>query len=356
MAGDTVPVGPAGENPAAEVAAPVETKAPSADARAAARAAKIAAFKAGAPSSERADEPKTAAPVAAVEKPVEVAEKFAEVEEKPDAATAKSIEAIEKRDRRAREQLAADRAAWKAERDLEIAELTKLKSELTGKATSLDDLKRLAKTKPLEALKHLGIESEDDLEVVARQTYAVSKSGKADPKNKAFADQVAEKHGVAAELAELKAELAKVKGEFSTRDQRAEMERFQTQYLDEAVKAIPAEPTFIALAHTANPAKARAALLELGQRIERETGETPSHAEVIAEYERNKRAELADTGLAADQIEALLRKPAPPAKPLPKTLDLTARGSATAPINGNPTREQKLAAARAERLKRNAEV
>ena len=43
-----------------------------------------------------------------------------------------------------------------------------MRSELDGRSTSLDDLKKLAKTRPLEALRHLGLETEDDMELVAR--------------------------------------------------------------------------------------------------------------------------------------------------------------------------------------------
>ncbi len=297
---------------------------------------------------------------------------IAKVDEKktpaePDPNDAKGIEAIEKRDQRARAQLATDKAAWKAERDLELAEIQRLKSELSGKATSLDELRKLAKTKPLEALKHLGIETEDDYERYARDTYAVSKSGKADPKNKAYAEQVAEKQGLAAELAELRKMVEDTRTHVSTREHQAKLEQFQSQYLDAAVKSIPSDPSFIGLAHTANPGKARSALLELGKRMEREALEadggewdashTPTHAQVIAKYEEETRAELKDRGLSDDQIASMLRKPgaAPVVKMPPKTLDVTARPT-TNTLNGNPTRDQKIAAARAGRLKLQAET
>jgi hypothetical protein len=63
---------------------------------------------------------------------------------------------------------------------------------------------------------------------------------------------------------------------------------------------------------------------------------------VIAEYERQRRAELEEQGV---DVEALL-KPAAAAKPTAapsKTLDVTATNG-TRPINGNPTRAERLAA------------
>jgi hypothetical protein len=369
MADETVTDGAAVDEGAGASGKPVTGPVGLEEARAA-RAAKLATARvglakmAGVTPPAEVDAEKTADPKPAIAKPVEkVDEKPAEV----DPNDAKGLEAIEKRDQRARTQLAADKAAWKAEQAAELAAINKLKAELTGKASSLDELRKLAKTKPLEALKHLGVETEDDYERYARETYAVSKSGKADPKNKVYADQVAEKQGLAAELAELRKMVEDTRTHVSTREQQAQAEQFQAQYLDAAVKAIPADPSFIGLAHTANPGKARAALLALGQRMEREALEandgewnpahTPSHAQVIAKYEEETRAELKDRGLHDDQIAAMLRKPgtaAPVVKTPPKTLDITTRPT-TNTLNGNPTREQKIAAARAGRLKLQAE-
>ncbi len=281
------------------------------------------------------------------------------VDEPPDPAAAKGIEAIEKRDQRARAALAADQAKWKAERDLEVAEIARMRADFT-KGPDFDALKKLPPARrALEVMKLAGLDPDDEdaMEVIARDTYARSKSGKADPKNKAYADQVGEKQALTAEIEELKRQIAEVSGEFKTRDQRAQMEHFQAQYLDAAVKAVPADPSFIGLGLAANPGKARASLLSIGQRLESESGETPTHAEVIAEYEATRRAELADTGLSTAQIDALLQKPAPVvAKPAPpRTLDVTVR-STTQPINGSPTREQRIAAASAGLRKLSAET
>lgn len=322
------------------------------------RAAKVAAFRAaaakGAQEAPAASSQTPTAPAVPVEggKPAEVA---AKPEEPPaDSHTAKALEAIEKRDKRAREQLAADIKSAKAELEAERAEIARLRAEISGKSSSFDDLKKLPPARRyLEALKAVEINPDDEetMEVVARDSYARSKSGKADPKNKAYAEQVAEKRGLETELAELRKMVEETRNEFSTRDQKAEAERFQQTYLDEAVKAIPTDPTFIGRAHAAAPARARAELLAIGQRLERDNGETPTHAEVIAEYERLAKADLVERGFTDAQIAAMLTKPAAtieaPAKPAPSrtTID-PAHGSVTTPINGTPSREQKIAAAR----------
>jgi hypothetical protein len=201
-------------------------------------------------------------------------------------------------------------------------------------------------------------DNEDEMEPIARDAYARSKSGKADPKNRAYADQLAKDHGVSSKIAELEKTIEDMRSSMTQRDQAAEMQRFQNAYLDDAVKAIPQTPSFIGRAHTANPAKARQALLALGQRMEREAMEaegatkydpsfTPTHAQVIAKYEEDTRAELADRGFTAEQIAAMLAPPSAPAPKAtpPKTLDVTTRP--TTPISSKPlSRDEKIAAAR----------
>jgi hypothetical protein len=336
--------------------APQEAAAPESGSR----AAKLAAYRAAAakPGDVVAPtEPKPAATAAPVEQPRE---------ELTDPQTAKSIEAIEKRDARARAQLAADQAAWKQQRDLELAELAKLRAELTGK-TSLDDLKKLPPSRrAIEAMRMAGLDPDDEeaMEIIARDTYARSKSGKAKPENRAYADQLAKEHGTASEIAELRKMLEETRQSIEQRDHAAELKRFQNTYLDEAVKAVPQAPSFIGRALAANPAKARGALLALGQRMEREAMEadgatsydpsyTPTHAQVIARYEEETRAELADRGFTTEQIDAMLA-PAAAKPPPPKTLDVGARP--TTPITSAPqSRAEKIAKARVGLQKLNAE-
>lgn len=339
------------------------------------RAAKIANFRATVASALGGAEPPPAGPAADPAKPAPpVAAKPSDPtgEKKPDdpkpddeaanadPATKRSLDLIEKRDKRAREQLAADRKAAAAELAAAKAELEREKAELAKQARP-DLMKLPPAQRALEALKAVGIDPDDEdvMDLVARQTYARSKSGKADPKNKAYADQVAEKDGLARELEELREQQRQLREELAGRDQRATVAAFQQKYLDEAVKAVPADPSFIGLALAANPTKARTALLQLGQQMEREAMEadgaerpdpshTPTHAQVIARYEADKRQQLEDDGFTPEQIAAMLaKKPAAPAaKPAPpKTLDPTARPGT--PTNPGPlSRDEKIAKAR----------
>jgi hypothetical protein len=272
-----------------------------------------------------------------------------------DEAHKRGIESIEKRDKRQREQIAAERQKLEADK----AELVKLRAE-ANRPAPLEELKKLpVRDRYLAALKQAGIDPDDDehMELVARDSYARSKSGKADPKNKAYAEQIAEKTHGNDTVAQLKKEIEDLKSGLTEREQKAQAEQFQNKYLDAAVKAIPATPSLVGQAHSKNPERARAEMLHVGQMLERELGETPTHAEVVAEYEKHLRADLIDRGFSEDEITARLAPPkaaataapAPAAKPM-RTLDPSA-GPSTQTMHGPPTREQRLAKAKAELAK-----
>lgn len=351
---------PVGAVPSPAVAAPASVSTP-----AAARATKLAAVNAGLAklASESTAEPKAPdapapAPIVDVpveEKPAEKApEKPAEPaksdDDAPDPKTAKSLAAIDKQAKKFRD----EQSAAKAELALERAELARLRAEVTGKSSSFEDLQKLAKKDPLAALAKLGLslDDESEMERVGRAAFPHTKAGKADPRAKPIAEQSAREREWAAKFEEQEAAISELRNEFKTRDAGAQQQRFVNQYLDEAVKAIPAEPSLIGKLHAKTPQKARGVLHALGARMEREAMEadgaktydasyTPSHAEVIAQYERERRAELEEQGV---DVDALLKPAAKAAPAAPtKTLDPTAVGG-TRLINGNPSRAERLAA------------
>lgn len=266
--------------------------------------------------------------------------------DEPDPATVKGLAAIDKQAARFR----AEQARAKADFDLERAELARQRAEVTAKSSSFEELQKLFRADPAAALAKLGLDKEADYEFVARAAFPHTKDGKKDPRSAPIAAQTAKERALESELAELREQTRALHDEFKNRDARADSEAFVNRYLDEAVKAIPAAPSLIGTLHKRSPEKARHALLELGARIEKRDGETPSHAEVVAEYERTRRAELEDQGVDVD----VLLKPAGPTAPVKaqsRTLDITAPGSTPA-INGQPTRSDRVAAFNAEQRRR----
>lgn len=345
-----------GDVPVGAVPSPVAsaTAAPPASPTAV-KAAKLASVTAGL--AKLAESEKVSAPVEATPTPVvspdaptppPVATSEAPAaDEAPDPKTAKGLAAIEKQAKRFRD----EQSAAKAELDVERAEIARLRAEATGKVTSIAELKKM---KPLEVLEALGFESEDDYDVLARGAYAKTKAGKTDPRLKQQAEQTAEARDLKTTVAELRKQIEELGGEFTKRDARAQTEAFVAKWQDEAIKAIPEEPSLIGRLAAKSPEKARDVLLTIGKYLEKQTGETPTHAECIEEYEKYRRAELEDTGV---DVAALLRPQADaPAKKSPsRSLDITTPGG-TRPLNTNLSRAEKLAAVTAGLRKLDAET
>ncbi len=276
--------------------------------------------------------------------------------DEPDPQTAKALAAIDKQAKKFRDEQAAAKRAFDQEVAETRSELARMKAELQQTASSFDELKKHAKRDPVGVLRKLGIETEDDWERVGRGAFPHTRAGKTDPR----AIEVAARHDKDAahdsEIAELRKTVSDLTDEIKTYKSTVESRSYVESWQAEAVKAIPKDkPTLIARLHEKSPAKAQKALLAIGAELERANdGETPSHAEVIAEFEKRERAELEDRGV---DVDALLRPaPAAPAKPTPKTLDPAMPANGTRPINGHPTREQKLAAVTAGLKKLSAEA
>jgi len=346
-----------------------------------ARAAKLAAVSAGlakldpakldAPAPVLSADVAAAAAPAADKKPAEPAPetKIDPAPIKPDEPpvddkTAKGLAAIDRRAKAFRD----EQVAAKASLDLERAELARLRSEVTGRASSFEELQKLAKVDPIAVLAKLGIDSEDDWETIGRGAYPRTKAGKADPRAAPAVAQTAREATLAAKLEAVERRTIELDEQIRSRDSAAQTQVFVDRYLDDAVKAIPAAPTLIGKLHAKSPAKARETLLELGKAMERHAMEqdgatkydpsyTPSNAELIATYEKLRRAELEEQGVDVDALLAPVgAAPAPKAVTKPAvTLDPTST-TGTRPINGNPTREQKLAAVSAGLKKLDAEI
>jgi len=286
-----------------------------------------------------ADPPSTDAAPAKKEPKVEAKTEEPADDETPDPKTAKALAQIDKQAKRFREEQAKARADF----ELERAEFARERAEFKKAQGSIDEIAKLAKTNPAAALAKLGLSSEDDYEHVARTLVPLTKTGKADPRNKQAVEQLTKEAALAAQVEDLKKTVEELRGTFETTAKEQQTKAFVEKYLDEAVKAIPAEPTLIGKLHAKSPEKARQALLAIGQYLEKANDETPTHAEVIEAYEKYRREELEEQGV---DVDAMLKPKAieVPKPPPSKTLDPTAV-TGTRPINGNPTKAERLAAA-----------
>lgn len=272
-----------------------------------------------------------------------------EAEPEPDAQTKRGLALIDKRMAEFRDTMKAERAKFDEER----AEFIRERTEWKSKGSSIEELQKLADVDPLAALERLGIKSDDETrwEQIGRAAFPRTKAGKADPNARKEVAQSQRERELMSQLDELKKGYEELRNEFKTRDERQTTQQFIEQYAEKAVKAIPADkPSLIGKLHAKSPDKAKQALLALGAEMERSAMQadgatkydpmyTPSHAEVISEYEKRRRAELEDQGV---DVDALLKPAASAPKQAPsKTLDPTATNGVR-PVSGQPTRADKI--------------
>lgn len=275
-----------------------------------------------------------AKPAAAPDAKIETKAEPAKVETS-DPATERGLRAVEQ----AKKKWQDEQASAKAELEVQRAEIARLRKDAEGKVGSIEELKKL---RAIEILDRLDL-SEDDYDEVARASYARTKAGKVDPRAQSAAQEAARSSKTRAEassVSEMKAEIealrAELRGEFNRRDMAQHAER----WVGEGLKAVPSDkPSWFAKLIATEPETARLELRSIGAELEKANdGETPTHAEVIAEFETRKRAQLKALGLDPDALLA----PAPAAKPAPRTLDPAAR-TITRPENAPTTRDEKRA-------------
>ncbi|HEX4355659.1 MAG TPA: hypothetical protein VHZ95_22185 [Polyangiales bacterium] len=259
---------------------------------------------------------------------------------KHDPATDRGLRAVEQ----ARKKFLDEQNAWKAEQEVQRAETARLRAEAQGKVSSVEELKKL---KASEILDRLALD-DDGYDAMSRHAYARTKQGKADPRAAAAvadAERSQASRGQAETIAELQAKIDKLEqgyqGEFKRRDQQT----FAEHWVGEAVKSVPTDkPTLIGKLMAKSPDAGRAQLLAIGAELERANdGEQPTHSEVIAEFEKRRRAALEEQGV---DVDALLAPAKAPTAPAPRTLDVTAT-KITRNENAPQTREERRAVAQA---------
>jgi hypothetical protein len=213
----------------------------------------------------------------------------------PDGETTKRLTQIQQAEERSRKKLAEERKA----RDTELAQR---EAELAPRAKRADDFDALlakaakARSNPallVDVFRALGF-TDDHLEPAARSLYSFSKAGQADPAHRAQAERLLRDREVADDTTALRRELDDLKTQLRTRDEHAEIQRLQGEYLDHTVKAVSDDaPTVKAMA-AKNPAKLRAQLWRHTEELTREQdGDLPEFAAVVARYQ----AELDDMGV-----------------------------------------------------------
>lgn len=261
-------------------------------------------------------------------------DKPAEASPAPDPAEARGLASVRKAEERMRRQVAEERKAIAAEHKKALADLAaereafkKEHSASLEEARAFAALKARARQDPDAILAALGLD-ETDADLAMRALYPRTKAGKEDPNarantaramaDRARADEVA---AAKKEAADARAEAAAVRKLIEDRDAASRAEKAANEWLDAAQKATTsADAPIVTRWLEKNPARARQRIGEVAMEMLDRDGVVPDHAEVIAEVESRRRAEMEADGydIAAYVGKAPVAKP-PPAPP-PKTL------------------------------------
>lgn len=226
--------------------------------------------------------------------------------DKTDPDTAKRLAAVQAAEKRSREKLAAERKQLEDDRAAhakERAELDKARAELA----EFNKLRERAPIDPVAALEALGLTNPADLEHAAKQAYARAKN---DPANKDAAARMLRERELAAQLAKQAEETKKLQERLDAREKaeqesaRAAIVRQKTEeYIAGVVKAVDAADAPLAKqAMAKNPERAKARFQLHAMELLDETGDIPDAADVLARYEKTRRAELEELGIDPDSL------------------------------------------------------
>jgi hypothetical protein len=261
-------------------------------------------------------------------------------DEPKDADTVKRRAAIQKAERRAKEQIARDAAKANAELDARVQKIEAEWGPRIAKAEKFEQLADLAKNpyQVADVLRELGL-SEDDFEAASQTIFAHSKKFASDPKGRETVAKLKSERELREEVAQLK----KAQAERDAAEAKRDAEARATQRgmaLIESTLTLKLEKTPLAAKFIAqNPDRARREIAAIAGRLMDETGEFPTPKSVRIQLEKDRRQVLRDLGIdpksaiqaaAKDEkkgdkvdVEAKDKAAKKPAKPNGKTSDTT---------------------------------
>jgi hypothetical protein len=219
-----------------------------------------------------------------------------------DAETSKRLEKVRRTDQRLRErreQEFAKRDRELGDREGKIAKTIEHWTPRIEAAEKFEKLKARAKHSAVELLGELGVNLEEDGEDLAREIYAHSKKGAADPKNKDAAARSRKEREQADTIRKLQERLdARDKAEEEqkmTAEQRKAVDHHLDRFSALAKKSekFPLAKTYLAK----NAEAARADLEVVAGRVAQQLGRMPEPKEVMKAFEKDRRRVLRAHGI-----------------------------------------------------------
>jgi hypothetical protein len=234
------------------------------------------------------------------DKPAKVEAKADKTEDKPDAETSKRLASVQAAEKRSLDKINAEREQAKAER----AAAAKERAELEAERKELAEYKAAvarADVDPVAALRALGVKDPAKLEYAAKQAYAAAKG---DPGNKEAAARLMREQERDARLERLEKQLADREKADAEREQHTTIRQHAEQFMGNVQKAAgtgtvsPLAKHFLAK----DPEHTQAELRQIAVELSREIDDVPDVDDVLARFEKKRRADLARFGVDPDSI------------------------------------------------------
>jgi hypothetical protein len=221
-----------------------------------------------------------------------------EVDASKEPDLAKRLDKVRRAERRSKETIARERATFEKERD-EFISQWKPRVEAAAK---FEKLAGRVRYNLVEVLSELGVNVEDDGEELARELYAHSKKGGADPNNKAAVAKSRRERELMDKVSSLEKRLEERENtEKQTAAQRQQEEQTKAYITRVAKAAGDAQPLVKKLLST-DAERAHAIIAAAAVELLDELGEEPSRTRVLARAEKKWRRELKRIGVDPDVI------------------------------------------------------
>ena len=236
-------------------------------------------------------------------------------DEPADPALAKNVDAINRREKRSLEKVAAK------QRELEQfqAKLEKEWAPRVEKVQRWEQLEARAKYDPAAVLEALGVDLHESGELVARQVYSRSKAAAANPQTREAAERALREREQVSTVSQLQKQLDEMRQEMTERDTRSQRQTEAQRYMSGFDKAVDDGAPLLRSYLANDRDEALESLAAVAVEIAEDTGERPDHGDVVKEWERRRVAQLKKLGLEPPTSAAKLngngKAASPPTKP-----------------------------------------
>lgn len=209
-----------------------------------------------------------------------------------DADTAKRLKLVDQQKKHARAELARERQDWEREK----AAWAEQQRPAHEAAKKFDTLKERVRVDPIGVLAELGL-SEDFYEPIARKMFALSPAGKADPKQREYADKLLQERAATDKVSAVEKKLADALEKLEAKDKAADTQRQLEAYYGGAEKLVTDKTPVVQRLLKGDPNRARHEMSILAYSMAQETGTAPAQKALIIAYEKQERARLRALGI-----------------------------------------------------------